>query len=248
MGLFDIFSGDKAREAAEAKASGYRHGYDDLSNYYGQGRDALTSNYDKAAGVYQPLYDTAMRGYSSFADAFGLNGAEGNKRALAAFYNNPGYDVQLQTGVDAIDRGAAARGTLSSPGLLAAEQKYGNDLASTGWSKFADSLAGFGSQALGAAGGLSSAYTGLGSNLNQNYTGQGQQAYNAQLGIGNANAEGKMADYNASANTWNAIMNAGNLLGSIYGYSTGSKPLGASAGGSLGSVDYGDGIRRPMYT
>src|SRR5690606_37085089 len=154
MGLFDFFSGDSQREAAAQKEAAIRRGYSDLASLFGQGRDALTANAGRAARIYEPLYDTARAGYSAFADALGLNGPDGSARARAAFMAAPGYDAQLQAGLDAIDRGAAARGTLASGGTRAAELAYGNDLAAQGWSNYLDALSGFGSQALGAAGGL----------------------------------------------------------------------------------------------
>jgi hypothetical protein len=219
MGLFDIFSGDSGREAAAAKEAAIRQGYSDLASLFGQGRDALTANVGKAAGYYQPLYDTASRGYGAYADALGLNGADGRTRAQAAFFDSPGYAAQLQAGLDAIDRGAAARGTLSSGGTRAAELKYGSDLASQGWSNYLDALSGYGGQSLGAAGGLGNIYTGLGSGLDASYRGQGQGAYSAALGIGDAQAEGAMADYNASKNMWDSIFKAANIASQIYGHS-----------------------------
>lgn len=221
MGLFDIFSGDSARDAAAQKEAAIRQGYSDFVSLFGQGRDALTSNAQTAAGYYQPVYDTALRGYDAYADAMGLNGSEGSARARAAFYDSPGYDAQLQAGLDAIDRGAAARGTLSSGGTRAAELKYGNDLASQGWSNYLNSLGGFGGQALGASSGLSSIYGGLGSGLDQSYRAQGQGAYNAALGIGDAQAEGAMADYKASQNMWDSIFKAANVASRLYGISQG---------------------------
>jgi hypothetical protein len=216
MGLFDFFSGDSERDAAAAKEAAIRRGYSDLSSLFGQGRDALTANSSKAAGYYQPFYDTAMRGYDAYSDALGINGADGSARARAAFSNNPGYQSQLQSGLDAIDRGAAARGTLSSGGTRAAELKYGNDLASQGWSNYLNALSGYGGQALGAAGGLGNVYTGLGSGLDTSYRGQGQSAYNAATGIGEAQAQGAMADYNASKNMWDSIFKAANIAARVY--------------------------------
>jgi hypothetical protein len=186
---------------------------------FGQGRDALTANAGQAAGYYQPVYDTAQRGYDAYSDALGLNGADASARARTAFFDSPGYDAQLQAGLDAIDRGAAARGTLSSGGTRAAELKYGNDLASQGWSNYLNALGGYGGQALGAAGGLGNIYGGLGTGLDTSYRGQGQGAYNAALGIGDAQAQGAMADYNASQNMWKSIFDAGNLAARAYGYS-----------------------------
>jgi hypothetical protein len=219
MGLFDIFSGDSGREAAAAKEAAIRQGYSDLASLFGQGRDALGANFGQAAGYYQPLYDMASRGYDAYADALGLNGADGRSRAHAAFFDSPGYTAQLQAGLDAIDRGAAARGTLSSGGTRAAELKYGSDFASQGWSNYLDALSGYGGQALGAAGGLGGIYSGLGSGLDASYRGQGQGAYSAAVGIGDAQAEGAMADYNASRNMWDSIFKAANIASQIYGHS-----------------------------
>jgi hypothetical protein len=217
MGLFDFFSGDSERDAAAAKEAAIRRGYSDLSTLFGQGRDALTANSSKAAGYYQPLYDTAMRGYGAYGDALGINGADGSARARAAFANNPGYESQLQAGLDAIDRGAAARGTLSSGGTRAAELKYGNDLASQGWSNYLNALGGYGNQALGAAGGLGGIYTGLGSGLDASYQGQGQGAYKAAVGVGDAQAQAAMADYNASQNMWKTWLDAARVAAQAYG-------------------------------
>lgn len=222
MGLFDIFSGDSARDAAAQKEAAIRQGYSDFASMFGQGRDALTSNAGTAAGYYQPIYDTALHGYDAYADALGLNGAEGAARARSAYFDSPGYNAQLQVGLDAIDRGAAARGTLSSGGTLAAEQKYGNDLASQSWSNYLNALGGFGGQALGASSGLSNIYSGLGSGLDQSYRAQGQGAYNAALGIGDAQAEGAMADYKASQNMWDSIFKAANIATRLYGISQGA--------------------------
>ncbi|HWM49495.1 MAG TPA: hypothetical protein VNR11_21555 [Xanthobacteraceae bacterium] len=216
MGLFDIFSGDSARAAAAQKEASVRQGYSELASLFGQGRDALASNAGKAAGYYQPIYDTALKGYGALADALGLNGADGNTRARAAFAAAPGYEAQLQAGLDAIDRGAAARGTLSSGGTRAAELKYGNDLAAQGWSNYLNALAGYGGQALGAAGGLGNLYSGLGSGLDASYRGLGQSAYNSALGVGNAKAEAEMADYNASQNLWKTILDGANTTARIY--------------------------------
>jgi hypothetical protein len=173
MGLFSIFSGDDAKKAAADKAAGYASGYSTLGDLYGQGRDALSAGFDKAATYYQPMYDTATRGYSALGDALGINGTEGSGRAVAAFRANPGYNVQLDTGLEAIDRGAASRGLLTSPSLAASEQKYGNDLASLGWSKFIDALGNYRGDLATSAGGLASTAAGAGAGINASYQGQG---------------------------------------------------------------------------
>ncbi|WP_426612238.1 hypothetical protein [Bradyrhizobium sp. McL0616] len=44
MGLFSIFSNDDAEQAAAQRNQGLQQGYDQLSNLYGQGRNALTTS------------------------------------------------------------------------------------------------------------------------------------------------------------------------------------------------------------
>lgn len=217
MGLFDIFSGDDLRDAAAAKEAAIRQGYSDFANLFGQGRDALSTNAGVAAGYYQPVYDTALRGYDAYADALGLNGADGIARARAMYQATPGFDAQLDAGLEALDRGAAARGSLSSGGTRAAEMKYASDLAGQGWSNYLDALSGYGGQALGSAGGLGGIYGQLGSGLDSSFRGQGQGAFNAAVKIGDAQEEAALADYKASQNMWDSIFKAANIAARVYG-------------------------------
>jgi hypothetical protein len=53
MGLFDLFSNDKAEEAAQQRKDGLQQGYDALSGLYGQGRDALTAGANQATWLWQ---------------------------------------------------------------------------------------------------------------------------------------------------------------------------------------------------
>lgn len=74
-------------------------------------RGALTAN----GGAFQPLTDAAARygkGAGLYADALGINGAEGNTRAATAFTSNPAYEYTLNQGIDAINRRANAGGML----------------------------------------------------------------------------------------------------------------------------------------
>src|SRR6185369_3489140 len=55
MGLFDLFSNDKAEEAAAQRNAGLQQGYDALSSTYGQGRDAINAGAATAQGYFAPL-------------------------------------------------------------------------------------------------------------------------------------------------------------------------------------------------
>jgi hypothetical protein len=58
----------------------------------------------------------------------------------------------------------------------------------------------------GAVGGAAGMYANLGQGLAGLYGQQGQAAQATQTGIGNANADAKLADYNASKNIWTTGM------------------------------------------
>src|SRR3954468_16929161 len=91
MGLFDLFSNDKAEEAAQQRNAGLQQGYDALSGLYGQGRDALTSAYGKASDMYSPLVASTTAGANAYGDASGANGVAGLQRGMDTFKNSGQY-------------------------------------------------------------------------------------------------------------------------------------------------------------
>ncbi len=218
MGLFDIFSNDDAEAAAQARIAGLNAGYDKASSAIDAGKANADDAYGRALVPFTALYDTGQQGLNAYADALGLNGAAGNARATAAFQNNPGYQAQLDTGLQAIDRGAAARGMLSSGNTLAAEQKYGDDLANQSWQSYLNSfsplstLAGQGAQGIA---GVSNAQAGTDYLAGQDLAKYGWQQ---QTGIGDANAAADLANYNASANSLNAAMQGARLGSMLLGF------------------------------
>ena len=227
MGLFDIFSNSDAQNAADAQKAGLKAGYDAASSALNSGLNTAGGYYNTALAGYAPLADTANRGYQSFADALGLNGQAGTQRAVNQFQTAPGYQFQLGQGLNAIDRGAAARGALSSGGTLAAEQKYGGDLANQSWNQYLGNLSGYNSLAPNLAGATAGLNTDLGKLGYSNAQNLANLGWTMNTGIGNAQANADLANYNASANMWNALLGGGNLLAKIGGW-------GAPGGGTIG--------------
>src|SRR6185312_2673910 len=130
MGIFQsLFTNDDAKQAAADKITGLDMGYKQASDLYGQGRDALTTNYAAGLKPYQTLFDQAQGGINAYGDATGANGAAGYANATNNFQTNPGYQFQLNQGLQAIDRGAASKGMVTSGNTLNAEQQYGTGLA-----------------------------------------------------------------------------------------------------------------------
>ncbi|MCK1459159.1 hypothetical protein IVB34_12415 [Bradyrhizobium sp. 2] len=77
MGLFDLFSNDTAENARDMANAGATAGYNQLSDLYGQGRGALTSNYGDAKNLYTGLINSTGAGAKAYGDASGANGVAG---------------------------------------------------------------------------------------------------------------------------------------------------------------------------
>src|SRR5262245_17393683 len=55
---------------------------------------------------------------------------------MSKFYKSPGYDFRMSEGTKAIDRSAAARGSLNSGATLKALDRYGQGVASDEYSNY----------------------------------------------------------------------------------------------------------------
>lgn len=132
---------------------------------------------------------------------------------------SPDYAARLSRGIDALDRGAAARGSLFSGGADADRMRFGADLASEGLDTYWNRLAGRAGQGQVATSGLAS----LGANMAGN--------------IGNAlqnGANARASSYYNQANT-NSQLAAG--LGGMFNnwYQNNSANNGGGSGWYLGS-------------
>lgn len=220
MGLFDIFSGDDARQAAQDKITGLNSAYTQASGSLAQGRDALTSNFGDASGLYKNLLTSYAPGANAYGDATGANGADGYARAKTNFQTNPGYQFQMDQGLQALDRTHAAAGNLSSGNADSDTLKFATGLADQSYGQYTSGLlpylTGQGTATAGAAG----VDQNLGTALNTSYGNQAGLGYQTQAGIGNATAAGDMADQQASANLWGGLLNGAKAVtgsGGLFG-------------------------------
>jgi hypothetical protein len=105
-----------------------------------------------------PYHDAGIPALTAQNALLGLSGPDAAAAAMANYQTSPGYQWQLQQGLQATDAGAAARGMLRSGAALKAEQTFGQGLANTDFGQYYQRLAGLstlGEQA--AAGGASTA-------------------------------------------------------------------------------------------
>jgi hypothetical protein len=221
MGLMDAFSTRPAEDAAEARKRGFNAAYDQASREIIAGRNTANDYYGRALAPYQQLYDSGKAGVDAYSDALGLNGPEGNARAASRFQAGPGYQFMVDQAIANADRGAAARGTLSSGGTRAAEIGLASNLANQEWGNYLNRFSPLTSLAGSSASGIA--------NVNTNAAGTNYQAgkdladygWKQQTGIADAQAAADLAGYNASQNAWGAISQGANLGAKLLGFNSG---------------------------
>jgi Chaperone of endosialidase len=247
MGLFDIFSSNDAQQAASAQTAGIQQGYNQLSGLYNQGRGALTTNYTAGLQPFQQNYATATQGTNALGNALGLNGAAGNAAAQQAFFNNPGYQFQLNQGDAAINAQAAATGYNNSGNQLIDLSKFNQGLANTSWNQYLSNLQPYLGYSTANASGIGGLYSGLGNQLAGSYGTQGNAAYGAQTSIGNANANADLAGLTASGNEWGAILGGLGLGANLYGSYQKSDERAKDDIEPIGKLEDGQNVYRFTY-
>lgn len=224
--LLGLGQGDPTISAANENRS--------VVNQYGTNADNLINTGASSAGgylqqildQYSPLAKEAASAGNMYANALGLNGASGNADATAAFQESPGYDYQLNQGLDALNRTAASQGRLQSGQTGLDDMNYAENLANQGYSSWLSNLANPG--ILSTA--LSGETAGLGglADLATNTAGQkvdvAGQVASGQTGANNQQAAGETTNLQGIAGLGSAV------LGGI-GKIAGGTPLGSFLSG-----------------
>lgn len=157
-----------------------------------------------------PWLTTGKSALSMLGGMYGLNSdgsgqSTGAKPDYSAFYQSPDYQFALQQGLQSVDRGAAARGTLYSGQNTADEMKFGQGLASQQFGNFYNRLAGL---------------AGIGQTAANQLGYAGQNMAN-QVGYANQwNAQNQMNSIynraNANTNMVNSLTGIGSNLAGYY--------------------------------
>lgn len=190
-----VIQGNAARDAAETQAKAA-----------GEATALQREIYNQTRADYEPWRQAGVGALSKLGDADYMRDF-----TASDFQADPGYDFRMKEGMKALERSAAARGSLGSGGTLKALTRYGQDYASNeyqnAYNRFnADrdrrfsrlsSLAGIGQTATGAVG-----------NAGANYAGQAGQN---MMGAANAQAASDIARGSAWGGTLSSLGNqAGN--------------------------------------
>lgn len=217
MGIFDFFSGDDARQAAGDQAGGIKQGYAKLGDFSNQARTSLGDTMAKSVAPFQANLTTGQAGQGAYADATGANGVAGQDAARANFKTDPGYQFNMDQMIQNVLRGQAATGQLNSGATNTDILTQAHGLADNQWQSYIKNLQPFLQSSATAAQGASGATQNIGSQIAGSLTKQGDAAYGSQVGIGNANANADLANYNASGNLWNMFQNLAGDAATIAG-------------------------------
>jgi hypothetical protein len=182
-----------------------------------QSTQAVTDARNAALVGLNPYTRAGERGSSMLQNALGLKGAEGNAAAVNAYQTAPGYEWQMDQGMQALQRLNASRGRLDSGNTMIDAMTYSQGLADQDYGTWLDRLTGQQSLGYNAATQKAGIYTGAGNSLANLYTGYGQNAADINTG--------------ASSNLANLYSGAGSSLAGIY-TGTGSQLSGNAMQGA----------------
>ena len=139
-----------------------------LSGIAGLGSKPLPTIAPTTAQVQADPWSRYRSGYGDMLNALMLN--------PALTMTTPGYQFQLQQGLNAMQAGQAARGQTQSGGALAAQQVYGQNYAMNAFNNLANMYAGMGGAGQSGTSGIQSLLS-----AQQQQNAAIQQAQNAQM-------------------------------------------------------------------
>jgi hypothetical protein len=171
------------------------------------GASAARLRLSTTAGRSTPVTRRSSTPATPATPATPSNGHTPAANAFDNFRNSTNYQFRFGQGLDALDKGAAEKGSLDSGAARKAEMEYGQNFASNELSTYMDRL--YQQETLGMS--ASSALAGVGQNL------VGQVSANNNNGAAAA-GNAALASGAATANMWNGVANSvGNAGGMILG-------------------------------
>lgn len=221
MGIFDVFTGKSAKDAAAANTAAYNKYGTDSNQYLDKGMSSEIPELDNAVGAYAPLSDLGSKygkGTDAYMDALGINGAEGNARAVDQFHEAPGYRYQVDQAVDQVARNANRYGAGGNE-IAAVSDRAGN-MADAAWQAHLGALGGFVNPELSATGTAAAGKAaGYGAKAGAYATDANNRvgvAGNIASGVANSNTASANAQMAASGNFWNGLMSLGGNVAKAY--------------------------------
>lgn len=217
-----------ANQASQLEQGMYNQTRQDLAPYMDAGTNALSA-YQKMLGIgpggtgaTSPILQMLGIGPNGQPTGGGIN--------PATFQSSPGYQFQLQQGMDAVTNSNAARGGLGGNALKALQQ-YGSGLANQSWNQYLQNANTGWNTLTSNVGGLANTGATVAQNLGRFSMGLGGALGENAMEVGNAQAGGIMGGYKAlSGGIGQAIGDIGGLLAPGGGKQSPLSGLGTSIG------------------
>jgi len=120
------------------------------------------NEYNQTRADYAPWRTAGSNALTAVQQAYGLIPSS---KPYGGFTTSPGYQFRVDQGIQAIDRGAAARGALTSGGTVKEEQRYGDNLAGSEFNNYTSNLENIAGLGEGATSGTAAAGSSAASNI-----------------------------------------------------------------------------------
>lgn len=216
MGLFDIFTGKPAKDAASKNTALYNTYKTDSLGYLDKGLATSDAATREGIAAFNPLGDLGAKygGASNlYLDSLGVNGASGNARATGAFQTGPGYEFMRDEATNNALRKANATGIGLGGNAVDAVTRLSSNLANQEYGNWQGRLAGFVPQEASAVGGAASGKAAGWNALSNLYQGDASNRANVAgtvaSGLASSNNQAAQAQMQGSSNFWSGLMNLG---------------------------------------
>lgn len=169
--------------------------------------------YDTTRADYQPWRQAGAAALSNLTADAGQGGDYMRDFTMADYQQDPGYQFRMDEGMKALQRSAAARGSLNSGGTLKALTKYSQGVASD---EFANAYNRFNADRdrrfnrLSSLAGIGQTATNSVAAAGQNYA---NQVSGNQIGLGNSIAAANIAGANRKAQLFGQLAQGGATVG-----------------------------------
>lgn len=196
----------------------------------------LSEQADIARRDLAPFRAAGVKGLSELENLLGFNGTDAQARSVESILQSPEVQQELNFGIEAVDRSAAA-GQRSRGGRITEELfKTGQEIATSNISERQNALFGLVAQGQQAAAGQATIAQQLGQSTSQ------QRLFGAEA-LGNAGLAAADAQANATLQNAQLEFNYGNQnpFGKILGGLAGNILGGLSGGGALGAFGMAGG-------
>jgi hypothetical protein len=248
-----LIGANAAGSAADKQVAAAEQAQKNIETAGNTANDKLQDVLGQQQNLLSPYTQSGTAGLNALTAALAPGGALTQQFSFdptaAGLANNPDYQFQLQQGNQAVQRAAAASGTLNSGGTLRALDQYSQGLASTYENQYYNqALSTFGTNRNAAlqniqlpiqagefgTSGLLSALQNYGNQYSSNTLNVANSANNYLTQGANASAAGTIGQANAYSSALGGLANTAQLATLLTALNGGGGGLGATAGG--GSV------------